>query len=50
MLQCDIAGLIDARASKPIAIGHGAGGLLAEIRMAGSGHFRQVTLSTAGSF
>jgi non-heme chloroperoxidase len=30
-LQSDIAGLIDARASKPIAIGHGAGGLLAEI-------------------
>jgi len=30
-LQCGIDGLIDARASKPIAIGHGAGGLLAEI-------------------
>lgn len=30
-LQRDIAGLIEARASKPIAIGHGVGGLLAEI-------------------
>lgn len=30
-LQCDIASLIDACAGKPIIIGHGAGGLLAEI-------------------
>ena len=30
-LQCDIAGLLGARAGKPIIIGHGAGGLLAEI-------------------
>lgn len=30
-LRCDIADLIDARAGKPIVIGHGVGGLLAEI-------------------